>query len=238
MISLFSRNKNARGDGEATRLHILETAVRLFAEHGYAETTSKMICREAGVNIASVNYYFGSREDLYRTVLEEVHERIVNERHMGTIMEADCSAEKKLEMVLDAYIETAYSEENWYSRIWAHELISPSPMGGVDFLTKTRTKERLIARLLSEMTGIPMEDPALSCCVVTVMAPYLLMLFVHHDMAKTLVPIFHYSSADMNQHFKRLIIDGVRSFAERYARGEVQVGEPLTKAEAPEDRQV
>ena len=226
MISLFPRKKNSRGDGEATRLHILETAVRLFAEHGYADTTSKMICREAGVNIASVNYYFGSREELYRAVLEEVHERIVNEQAMSAIMEADCSVEQKLEMVLDAYIETAYSDENWYSRIWAHELISPSPMGGVAFLAKTRTKERLIAKLISEMTGIPMDDPALSCCVVTAMAPYLLMLCVHRDMAQTLVPIFRYSGADMNQHFKRLIFDGLHSFAERYARGEVLMAKP------------
>ena len=49
MISLFSRKKHGREDGDATRRHILETAVRLFAEHGYADTTSKMICREAGV---------------------------------------------------------------------------------------------------------------------------------------------------------------------------------------------
>ena len=53
MISLFSRKKHGREDGDATRRHILETAVRLFAEHGYADTTSKMICREAGVNIAA-----------------------------------------------------------------------------------------------------------------------------------------------------------------------------------------
>ena len=73
MISLFSRKKHAREDGEVTRRHILETAVRLFAEHGYADTTSKMICKEAGVNIAAVNYHFGSRDDLYRAVLEDVH---------------------------------------------------------------------------------------------------------------------------------------------------------------------
>ena len=124
-------------------------------------------------------------------------------------------------MVLDAYIETAYSDQSWYARIWAHELISPSPMGGVAFLAKTQTKERLIARLISEITGIPLEHPALPCCVVTVMAPYLLMLCVHRDMAQTLVPIFRYRGDDMNGHFKRMLFDGLHSFAERYARGEV-----------------
>ena len=82
----FSRKKHSREDGEATRRQILGTAVRLFAEHGYADTTSKMICREAGVNIAAVNYHFGSRDDLYRAVLDEVHEHIVNERQMELII--------------------------------------------------------------------------------------------------------------------------------------------------------
>ena len=81
----FSRKKHSREDGEATLRQILGTAVRLFAEHGYTDTTSKMICREAGVNIAAVNYYFGSRDDLYRAVLEDVHEHIVNERQMELV---------------------------------------------------------------------------------------------------------------------------------------------------------
>ena len=148
MISLFSRKKNVREDGEVTRRHILETAVRLFAEHGYADTTSKMICKEAGVNIAAVNYHFGSRDDLYRAVLEDVHEHIVNEREMEAIMNADCSAEERLGMVLDAYIANIYNSQSWHSRIWAHELIAPSTLGGLSFLQGTLTKERSIYMLL------------------------------------------------------------------------------------------
>ena len=221
MISLFSLKKHGREDGDATRRHILETAVRLFAEHGYADTTSKMICREAGVNIAAVNYHFGSRDDLYRAVLEDVHEHIVNEREMAAITSADCSAEEKLSMVLDAYIATIYSEQSWHSRIWAHELIAPSALGGLSFLEGTLSKERSISRILSDITGIPMGDPALHCCVVTVMGPYLLMLCVQRDMAHRLAPIFHYRGEDMNVYFKELIFSGLKHFAERWKKGEL-----------------
>ena len=221
MISLFSRKKHAREDGEVTRRHILVTAVRLFAEHGYADTTSKMICKEAGVNIAAVNYHFGSRDDLYRAVLEDVHEHIVNEREMEAIMHAGCSAEERLGMVLDAYIANIYNSQSWHSRIWAHELIAPSALGGLSFLQGTLTKERSISKLLSEITGIPMGDPALHCCVISVMSPYLIMICVQRDMAKTLAPIFHYRGEDMNIYFKELIFSGLRSFAEKYRLGEL-----------------
>lgn len=227
MISIFSRKRHERKDGDATRRHILETAVRLFAEHGYADTTSKMICREAGVNIAAVNYHFGSRDDLYRAVLDDVHEHIVNMREMEAIMGADCTAEEKLAMVLDAYIANIYNTESWHSRIWAHELIAPSALGGISFLEGTLVKEHTISALCSEITGIPMDDPALHCCVVTVMAPYLIMLCVQRDMARTLVSIFHYRGEDMNVYFKELIFSGLHSFAERYRRGEIPGAELL-----------
>ena len=220
MISLFSRKKNVREDGEATRRHILETAVRLFAEHGYADTTSKMICKEAGVNLAAVNYHFGSRDDLYRAVLEDVHEHIVNVRAMEEIMNFNGTAKEKLGMVLDAYIANIYNSQSWHSRIWAHELIAPSALGGLSFLQGTLTKERSISKILSEITGIPVGDPALNCCVITVMSPYLIMLCIQRDMARALAPIFHYRCEDMNAYFKELIFSGLHSFAEKYRRGE------------------
>ena len=154
-------------------------------------------------------------------MLEDVHEHIVNEREMAAIMSADCSAEEKLGMVLDAYIAAIYSEQSWHSRIWAHELIAPSALGGRSFLEGTLSKERSISLLLSEITGIPMDDPALHCCVVSVMGPYLLMLCVQRDMARTLVPIFHYRSEDMNLYFKEFIFSGLKSFAERWKKGEL-----------------
>ena len=227
----FSRKKHSREDGEATRRQILGTAVRLFAEHGYADTTSKMICREAGVNIAAVNYYFGSRDDLYRAVLNEVHEHIVNERQMELITSAELTVEEKLERVLDAYIGVAYDGQSWYARIWAHELIAPSPLGGVEFLAGTLSKERSIGTLLSEMTGIPVENPALQSCIITVMAPYLLMLCVQRDMARTLTTVFDYRKEDVNRHFKLLLFDALRSFAGRYAAGELPAVELQEKEE-------
>ncbi|MCQ2443976.1 MAG: TetR/AcrR family transcriptional regulator [Mailhella sp.] len=204
------------------RTRILETAVRLFADLGYAETTSKMICREAGVNIAAVNYYFGSREDLYRAVLDDVHEHIVNLEEMGRIMNCGLSAEEKLCLVLDAYINTAYSGENWYAKIWAHELMTPSPVGGMSFLAGTLPKEAYIRSLTADVTGIAIDDPVLDFCIIQVMAPYLLMLCVHRDMARGLTSFFDYSPMEANRHLKELIMFSLKSYAERYRRGEIR----------------
>ena len=71
------------------------------------------------------------------------------------------------------------------------------------------------------MTGIPREDPALQSCIITVMAPYLLMLCVQRDMARALTTVFEYRMEDVNRHFKLLLFEALRAFAERYAKGEL-----------------
>jgi AcrR family transcriptional regulator len=55
-------------ESEPARRRLLLAALRLFAENGFAKTSIRRIAAEAGVNIASVSYYFGSKAGLYRAV--------------------------------------------------------------------------------------------------------------------------------------------------------------------------
>lgn len=49
-----------------TRERLLVTASEVFAAKGYRDATVAEICDRAAANIAAVNYYFGSKEALYR----------------------------------------------------------------------------------------------------------------------------------------------------------------------------
>ena len=51
-----------------TRLRILDAAERLFTEHGLEATTLRQITGAASVNLAAVNYHFGSKDELIREV--------------------------------------------------------------------------------------------------------------------------------------------------------------------------
>ena len=63
--------RRQRSDGAEARGHLLLTALRLFAEKGYAKTSTREIALAAGANVAAISYYFGDKAGLYRSVFTE-----------------------------------------------------------------------------------------------------------------------------------------------------------------------
>lgn len=94
-----------RGGG---RQRILDTAEQLFAQDGPAAVTLRSIAAAADVNVAAVNYYFGSKEKLFE---EMFLRRIIplNEERLGRL--AECVAASgggpSLEAIVAAYVRPA-----------------------------------------------------------------------------------------------------------------------------------
>lgn len=58
-------------DAPATKQAVYDAAVRLFARNGFAATGMRELSREAGVNLATVNYFYGSKKGLLKAILED-----------------------------------------------------------------------------------------------------------------------------------------------------------------------
>ena len=67
-----------------TRERLIKAALRVFADRGIASATLREITVEAGANVAAVNYYFRSKEELTRTVLETCL-RPINENRLHSL---------------------------------------------------------------------------------------------------------------------------------------------------------
>lgn len=61
-----------RGSGTDARVRLLKAAGILFAERGYAGISTRRVARAAGVNLSAINYHFGSKQALYRAVIEQI----------------------------------------------------------------------------------------------------------------------------------------------------------------------
>lgn len=66
MSQLKSQETKKSSDDTATR--ILDAAEVLFAENGFGGTSARDITSSAECNVASINYYFGGKDNLYRQV--------------------------------------------------------------------------------------------------------------------------------------------------------------------------
>ncbi|MEO8955969.1 MAG: TetR/AcrR family transcriptional regulator [Ktedonobacteraceae bacterium] len=56
---------------EDRREQIIDAAMRIFAQKGFAKATNKDIAREAGITAGLIYHYFKSKEDLLKVVIEE-----------------------------------------------------------------------------------------------------------------------------------------------------------------------
>ena len=60
--------------GDQTKALILETALDMFREHGYEQTTMRVIAQKAGVSLGNAYYYFHSKEHLIQAFYQRLHE--------------------------------------------------------------------------------------------------------------------------------------------------------------------
>lgn len=81
----------------STKLKILDAAEKLFADHGFSETSLRMITAKAEVNLASVNYHFGSKKTLIQAVFDRFMQRFTSD--LSIEMERLDDTESKLEVI-------------------------------------------------------------------------------------------------------------------------------------------
>jgi len=62
--------------GEETRSRIIATALRVFGEQGYDHASTRRIAASAGVNPPALQYYFDSKEGLYRACVQTILDRV------------------------------------------------------------------------------------------------------------------------------------------------------------------
>lgn len=86
-----------------TRTRIIETAELLFARKGYSATSLREITDAAGVNVAAVNYHFGSKENLLVELLDRIVGTI-NERRIILLDEMEAAGRPDVEGVLTAFL--------------------------------------------------------------------------------------------------------------------------------------
>jgi AcrR family transcriptional regulator len=99
--------------------HLLEVAERLFAQQGYEAVSIRQLAKEAGMNVAMVNYYFGSKEKLFG---ELVADKFPHTRErLDELANSSLSPWEKLLETVDLYADKFFAGRNFH-RVIMREL--------------------------------------------------------------------------------------------------------------------
>lgn len=90
----------------STKDRILYAAEELFAQQGFASTSLRQVTSRADVNIAAVNYHFGSKENLVNEVFRRRMDDMSRER-LAALQQAVQAHPGELEPILAAFVEPA-----------------------------------------------------------------------------------------------------------------------------------
>src|ERR1700678_1946704 len=100
------------------RDQLLLVARRIFAERGFQATTMDEIAKEAGFTKPILYQYFESKGDLYRQIVAETAQKLLN-----SLAEAVASVESpraKLEVAFRVYFEMVISETDAFRVLFIH----------------------------------------------------------------------------------------------------------------------
>jgi AcrR family transcriptional regulator len=217
-----TRNKTQRGpravparqDGLETRRQLLEAAGEVFAQHGYAKATSKEICARANANIAAVNYHFGGKDQLYAAVLQEAHSRIVSIETMTATAGSRVDPKLKLRMFLTRIVaEVAKRDRGWELRVLSREVLSRSPLMPTLIDKQIAPKAALLRTILAEIMHLPIDHPAVSRSIISIMGPILMLLITDRLIQKKVAPHLDPDPETLTEHMVTYALAGLDAIA-------------------------
>lgn len=91
---------------------IIEVAEKLFAEQGFAGTSVRQIAKEAGINIAMISYYFGSKEKMLEIMM--THRMTGFKNNLHNIIDQDASYQKRFEELVALFIRRIHKNNRIY----------------------------------------------------------------------------------------------------------------------------
>ncbi|MDR2755845.1 MAG: TetR/AcrR family transcriptional regulator [Planctomycetaceae bacterium] len=117
---------------DTIRLRIIDTAGPIFAQKGFAATTVREICTAAKVNQAAINYYFGSKESLYKEVFESTYSCFTPFREEITELDLTHPFEERFYNLIVQHTKNIFATEltGWKAQLLFREFYNPTPSCG------------------------------------------------------------------------------------------------------------
>jgi len=131
------------------QLQIIETAERLFSINGFDGTSVRDIAEAAGINVAMISYYFGSKEKLMEAIFETKIGK-VQMRVEELLKDTNMSTLQKMYTLIDEHVERIMNSQQFYRLMISDQMINSSPAVGEKVKQLKIRNAELITELIKE----------------------------------------------------------------------------------------
>jgi TetR/AcrR family transcriptional regulator, regulator of cefoperazone and chloramphenicol sensitivity len=208
--------RKSRSDGEQARERLLQAALRLFAEKGFAKTSIRDIGQAAGVNIASISYYFGDKAGLYRAVFTEAIGAPAES--IARFDQPHFTLRQSLEGFLADFLEPIKQGElvQLCMRLHFREILEPTGMWSEE-IESIRPAHEALVRVLGRHLGVAKADDGLHRLAFSI-AGLGVQMFAYHDVVSAIRPRLIATPAAVDSWAGRLTDFAVAMVADEAAR--------------------
>lgn len=102
--------EKARKDPESMKAKILDAARVLFSEYGFHGVTTRMIAKEVEIDISTLHYHWGDKENLYEAVIEDLNDGIEQQLKVIEKIVRGKSLAYRLEVAIDVMCDYLFSQ--------------------------------------------------------------------------------------------------------------------------------
>lgn len=218
--------RKTRADGAQSRERLLLAGMRLFAEHGFATTSTREIALAAGTNVASIAYYFGDKAGLYRAAFSEL--AACPGKDAAVFADPNATLREALQAFYAMLLGQLRQGETARAgmRLRFREMLEPTGLWQEEIDNGIKPAHAGLVRVLARHLGIeqPGDDVArLAFCV----AGLALQMMVTRDVVDQLAPQLLGSDAAIDTWLARLV---------DYAEAMIAAEQARQAAAAPEKK--
>lgn len=207
-------SKAQRSDGIDARKRLLLTALKLFAEKGFSQTSTREIALAANANIGAISYYFGDKAGLYRAVFTEPIGSSKDD--IPLYDQPHFSLRESLEGFFDSFLEPMKQGElvQHCVRLHNREMIEPTGMWAQEVEQGIKPAHKAMVSVLCRHLKLAQADDDLLQLVFAIAALPLQMLLCR-DVFMAIAPQLVNSPAAIDRAAARMA-----DFAEYMVAGE------------------
>ena len=214
-----------RGDGEKTREALIEAAGELAAERGWANVAARDVCDLAGVNCASVNYWFGGRDQLYEAVLSRIPDTIFSQELEIEMVQYE-TAEEALRYFVTHHLMHSEDKRSWPMRVWARE-VTATPSANLLAMARKIGVVRIKAlqQFFADYLGIEdYRDTRMGAAFITTMSAVLIHMLIAPELRNIVIPGFEKEPEKMRELIVRQVMAGLAARRDEIAREKASAG--------------